>query len=258
MADSKFLQVAKEAAIEAGKIVKKYYQSELTLQGKGHYANFATKADLESEAKVIEVIKASFPDHNIIAEEGGGGVNNDSEYTWAIDPIDGTIPFVDGIPFFGVSVGLLKDKQPYVGVINMVATGELFWAEEGKGAFKNGEKISVRQENSLEQSTIALELGHVDRDEKIQKHFSPIVGKIRYAYVLGSAVRSFTLIAEGKLDGAFISAYIWDFAAGVILVSEAGGKVTDQNGHAPDYTLNHFKLIFSNGLIHDAIVKVYN
>jgi myo-inositol-1(or 4)-monophosphatase len=98
MADSKFLTVAKEAAIEAGKIVKKYYQSKLELHGKGHVANFATKADLESEAKVIEIIKANFPEHNIIGEESGR-VDNGSEYTWAIDPIDGTIPFVDGIPF---------------------------------------------------------------------------------------------------------------------------------------------------------------
>src|SRR5262245_53009959 len=133
MSDSKFLEVAKEAAIEAGKVVKSYYNSELALQGKGHYTNFATKADLESEAKVIEIITKNFPEHNIIGEESGR-VENNSQYTWAIDPIDGTIPFVDGIPFFGISVGLLKNNKPFVGVINMVAADELFWAEEGEGA----------------------------------------------------------------------------------------------------------------------------
>lgn len=112
MADSKFLQVAKQAAIEAGKIVKKYYQTKLVLHGKGHVTNFATKADLESEAKVIEIITKNFPEHNIIGEESGR-VDNNSEYTWAIDPIDGTIPFVDGLPFFGISIGLLKNNQPF-------------------------------------------------------------------------------------------------------------------------------------------------
>ena len=122
MADSKFLAVAKEAAIEAGKIVKYYYNTELELHGKGHVANFATQGDLESEKKVIEIITKNFPDHNIIGEESGR-VDKGSEYSWAIDPIDGTIPFVDGIPFFGVSVGLLKNNQPFVGVINMVEIG---------------------------------------------------------------------------------------------------------------------------------------
>lgn len=257
MEDSKFLTVAKEAAIEAGKVVKGYYQSELELQGKGHFTNFATKADIESEAKVIEIITKNFPEHNIIGEESGR-VDNGSEYSWAIDPIDGTIPFVDGIPFFGVSVGLLKNNKPFVGVINMVAVGDLYWAEEGKGAFKNGEKIQVREEKDLEQSTIALEFGHTGRDLKIENHFKPIVGKIRYAYVFGSAVRSLTLIAQGNLDGALISAYVWDFAAGAILVKEAGGKITSPKGGDPDYTLNHFELLFSNGLIHEDLLKVYS
>lgn len=256
MADSKFLQVAKEAAIAAGKIVKKYYQSKLTLNGKGHFANFATLADVESENKVIEIIKANFPKHNIIAEESGT-VDHGSEYSWAIDPIDGTIPFVDGLPFFGVSVGLLKNNEPLLGVINMVAKDELFWAEKGKGVFKNGKRIQVRREKSLEQSTIALEWGHSERLWRIDKHFVPIVEKVRYAYVFGSAVQSLTSIAEGNLDGAFIRAYVWDFAAGAILIKEAGGRFTDEKGNKPDFTAEKIQLICSNGLIHDEMVKVY-
>lgn len=257
MADSKFLSVAKKAAIEAGKIVKKYYQSELELEGKGHYANFATKADIESEAKVIEIIKSSFPGHNIIAEESGT-IDNGSEYSWAIDPIDGTIPFVDGLPFFGVSVGLLKNNEPFLGVINMVAKDELFWAEEEKGAFKNGKKIQVRNESKLENCTIALELGHSARLWRIDKHFSPIVEKVRYVYVFGSAVQSLTSIAQGNLDGCLIRAYVWDFAAGAILIKEAGGKFTDPKGNKPDFTAEKIQLLCSNGLIHDEMVKIYN
>lgn len=256
MTESKLLKVAKEAAIEAGKIVKKYYQSELALQGKGHFTNFATQGDIESEAKVIEIVTRNFPDHNIIGEESGR-VDNGSEYSWAIDPIDGTIPFVDGIPFFGVSVGLLKNNKPYIGVINMVGAGDIYWAEEGQGAFKNGEKIQVRKKEGLENSTIALEFGHTGRDKKIENHFIPIVSKVRYVYVFGSAVKSLTLIAQGNLDGAFISAYVWDFAAGAILVQESGGKITTPEGGEPDYTRNHFELIFSNNYIHQDLVSIY-
>lgn len=258
MADSKYLKVAKEAAVEAGKVVKIYYQSKLTLHGKGeHVANFATKADLESEAKVIEVIRSTFPDHNIIAEESGR-VDNGSEYSWAIDPIDGTIPFVDGLPFFGVSIGLLKNNQPFLGVINMVAKDELYWAEEGSGAFKNGEKINVRNEGKLENCTIALEWGHSARLWRVENHFMPIVEKIRYGYVFGSSVQALTLIAEGKIDGCLIRAYVWDFAAGAIIIKEAGGKFTDWTGKEADFTAEKIELLCSNGLIHEEMVKIYN
>lgn len=251
-----FLEVAKEAALEAGKVVKKYYQSELQLHNKGYFTNFATQADLESEAKVIEIIKKHFPEHNIIAEESGR-VDNGSEYSWAIDPIDGTIPFTDGVPFFGVSVGLLKNDKPFVGVINMVGSGELFWAEEGKGAFKNGKKIEVRKENNLGNVTFALEMGHNEREMRLEKHFRPIVEKVRMVYVFGSSVMAHVLVAEGHLDGLFIRAYVWDFAAGAILVKEAGGKVTDPQGKEIDYTQKQFHTIATNGFIHDEIVNLY-
>lgn len=257
MTDSKFLQVAKEAAIEAGKIVKEYYQSKLILSGKGHFADFATQADVESENKVIEIIKANFSEHNIIAEESGS-VDNGSEYSWVIDPIDGTIPFVDGVSTFGVSVGLLKNNKPFVGAINMVAQNELYWGEKDMGAFKDGKQIQVRQENNLKNSTIALEFGHNARNEKLEKMFKPILEKVRYAYVFGSAVKDMMSVAEGVIDATFLRAHPWDFAAGAILVTEAGGKVTDPQGNEPDFISPTFELICSNGLIHEDLVKVYN
>ena len=257
MADSRFLKVAKKAAIEAGKIVKEYYQSKLELNSKGHFSNFATQADLESEGKAIEIIKANFPDHNIVAEESGTVYNN-SEYSWVIDPIDGTIPFVDGISTFGVSVGLLKNEKPFVGVINMVAQNEIFWAEEGLGAFKDGQQIKVRPEKSLEKSTMAMEFGHEGRAVKLEKQFGPIVEKVRAVYVFGSAVKDLTSVAEGNLDACFLQAHPWDFAAGAILVLEAGGKVSSPDGKEPEYLTPTYQLICSNGLIHEDLVKVYN
>lgn len=257
MEESEFLKVAKEAAIEAGKIVKSSLVADLTLSEKGHYANFATEADVASEQKIIEIITKAFPDHNIIAEESGI-VDKGSEYSWAIDPIDGTIPFVDGVPFFGVSIGLLKNMQPYLGVINMVALDELFWAEEGQGAFKNDKKISVRQEASLKNSTIALEFGHSGRQMRLDKHFTPLADKVRYIYVFGSSVRAFTFLAEGKIDGLFIKAHPWDFAAGTILVKEAGGVFSDPLGGIPDFSKDEINVVASNGLLQETLLKTFD
>lgn len=251
------LKVAKQAALDAGKIVKKYYLSELTLQNKGHYSNFATKADIESEQKIIQILTKNFQSHNIIAEESGM-VKKGSEYTWAIDPIDGTIPFVDGIPTFGVSIGILKDNQPIVGVIYMVATEELYWAQKGKGAFLNGKRIKVRQESNLEQSTIGLELGHAERVARLDNLWRPIVGQVRYVYLYGASVAILCYIARGWVDAYIQQANIWDLAAGVVLIKEAGGKVTDISGKEPDFSESRPRLICSNGLIHDAILKIYN
>lgn len=256
MADSKFLIVAKKAALQAGEVIKKYYNSKLILHGKGHFANFATQADLDAEKKIIEIIKKSFPSHNIIAEESGIE-DRGSEYSWAIDPVDGTIPFADGLPFFGVSIGLLKNMKPYLGVINMVAHNELFWAEEGKGAFKNGKKISVSKESKLGNCTLSLEFGHSERDMRLEKHFKPIVDRVRYVYVLGSSVYAHTLVAEGKIEALFIRAHPWDFAAGTILVKEAGGKFSDPKGEMPDFSEDKMLVITSNRLIHDELLKTY-
>lgn len=255
--DEKILNVAKEAAIEAGKIVKKYYQTELTLQDKGHFTNFATKADVESEQEIIKIIKKNFPEHNIIAEESGKE-DKGSNYSWAIDPIDGTIPFVDGIPVFGVSIGVLKSGKPFVGVINMVATDELYWALEGNGAFLNNKKIEVRKEADLKQSTIGLELGHTDRISKLDKLWKPIVEEVRYVYLYGAAVAILSYIARGLVDAYIIGANVWDVAAGIVLIQEAGGRVTGISGNEVNIMEGKPMIICSNALVHDSIVKIYN
>lgn len=255
--EDNFLEIAKQAAVEAGQIVKKYSSTKLTLQGKGHHADFATKADLESEQKIIELLVKNFPDHNIIAEESGQ-ITRGSEYTWAIDPIDGTIPFVDGIPTFGVSIGLFKNDKPYLGVINMVATNELYWAELGKGAFLNGKKLRVSEESNLENCAISIDLGHSERIMKLDNFFMPIIEKVRYVYLLGSAVSILSYIARGMIDAYIIRANIWDLAAGIILITEAGGRVTDISGGPVDFSKGKPRLVCSNGLVHDVILKIYN
>lgn len=141
----KFLKVAKQAALEAGKVIQKYsgqaYQKNIKHKD---VSDFSTDADLEAEEKIVGILTKNFPDHNIIAEESGKK-NKGSKYTWVIDPLDGTLTFSLGIPYFTVSIGLLRDNKPFLGVIYNVSFENLYWAQSGKGSFLNGQKISVSQ-----------------------------------------------------------------------------------------------------------------
>ncbi len=160
----KFLEIAKEAATEAGKIIRRSFGQEHKLIIKEDVADFATQVDLESEKKIVEILIKAFPDHNIVSEEKVK-IDNKSKYTWAIDPIDGTVSYNTGMPFFSVSIGLLEDNQPIVGVILHVIEKGLYWAGRGKGAYLNGKKISVSKTTKLEQAVVGLGLGGVTKQK---------------------------------------------------------------------------------------------
>ncbi len=179
-----------------------------------------------------------------------------SKYTWVIDPLDGTLTFTHGIPFYCVSIGLLYENMPYLGVVSQVELNNLFWAEKGKGAFLNGKRISVSDKKILEDTVGTLETGHRDkRKQKMDKYVNKLITKIGYPYQLGSAVTSLAMVANGAYDFYVSEAFLWDFTAGVIIVREAGGKVTDFEGNEPDWTKERLEIVASNGLIHDAILK---
>lgn len=256
MNDSQFLKVAKQAALEAGKIIQKYFGKKHQFKFKNEdKSDFATQADLESENKIVEILTKNFPEHNIIAEENGK-IDKNSEFTWVIDPLDGTISFAAGLPFFSVSIGLLKDKKPILGVINHVSAGNLYFAEEGKGAYLNGEKISVNQTRKLQQAGVGLDFGHrQSRVKKIATYVTPIAGKVSYVYCFGSAVTTQAFLSQGILGGYVNGAWVWDFVAGTAIIREAGGKVTDFSGNEPDWNKDRLEIVASNGLIHDQILE---
>ncbi len=249
-----FLKVAKQAALKAGKIIKKYYGKEHQLKIKNNdVSNFATIADLEAEKEVIKIISQNFPDHNIIAEESGK-VNNNSAYTWVIDPLDGTFTFGQNIPYFTVSIGLLKNNMPILGVINHIGFNNLYWAQKETGAFLNGKKIQVSKKLRLEEAASTLGVGHRQkRQAKIDLYVSKLITKIAYPYDFGSAAVTLALVADGSLDLYVTEAYPWDLVAGTIIVREAGGKVTDFEGQEPDWNSERLNIVASNGLIHDQI-----
>lgn len=250
-----FLEVAKQAALEAGKVALKYFGKEHALEIKGgDSSNFATAADLEAEKRIIKIIKNNFPDHSFIAEESGE--EGDSEYIWVIDPIDGTVSFSSGLPTFVVSIGLLKNNTPILGVIYQVLTKDLYYASKDGGAYLNGKRIKVSDTKDLEKAMLGIDFAHREkRMGKTQKYILPLIDKVRYPISIGSDALLLALISKGVLDGFATETNIWDCITGAILITEAGGKFTDNLGGEVDWSKMRLDIIASNGLIHKQILE---
>lgn len=256
MNEDNFLKVAKQAALEAGKIISSHV-------GEKHQKNikhadptdYATEADIAAEKAIIKIITDNFPDHNIVAEESGSK-DKKSEYTWVIDPLDGSITFASGIPYFSVSIGLLQKGEPVLGVIYIVGFNQLYWAQKGKGAFLNGKPVKVSNKQTLSESIGVLDFGHnVKREFKLNLYVNKLLPKIGYIYSFGSAVACMAMVGEGILSLYVNYAFPWDFAAGVIIIREAGGKVTNFAGGELDWTKERMEVVASNGILHDEILE---
>jgi myo-inositol-1(or 4)-monophosphatase len=255
---SSYADIATKAAREAGKIHKKHFQTNLTTETKSASFDLVTEADLESEKKIISTVRRYFPDHNFLAEEGRYE-KRDSEYTWIIDPLDGTNNFVYGLPIFCTSIALLKGPEVVLGVIYDVSRDELFRAEKGGGAFLNNKKLSVSAVDTLQRSMLVTGFYYdrgiemVETLEWIKKFFFKRITGLRR---LGAAALDLCYVACGRVTGfwEFVLSP-WDFAAGKIIVEEAGGRITGRHGEDVDVKKNSF-VVASNGKIHAAMLDV--
>lgn len=256
MDESKFLKVAKQAALEAGEKIKKYSGKRYKVKFKdGDRSDLVTQADIEAEEVIVSILSRYFPTHNIIAEENTK-LNKGSEFTWAIDPVDGTISFVTGVPYFSVGIGLLKNNKPKIGVIYHISEDKLYYALDNKGTYLNGKVIHVSNKKGLDKSVLVLDFGHrARRQEKFSSYIEPLKNKIGYMFSLGGFSASLGHVANGTFDGAVASGWLWDFVAGTVIIREAGGKVTDFDGNEPDWTKERLSIVASNGLIHDQILE---
>ncbi|MBI2338480.1 inositol monophosphatase [Candidatus Daviesbacteria bacterium] len=254
--EDQFLKIAKQAALEAGKVIQKYSGKEQHKNIKhGDPTDYVTEADIEAEKTIVKILTTSFPDHNMLGEEQTK-IEKNSKYTWVIDPLDGSISFGSGVPYFSVSIGLLEEGIPVLGVIYNVSFKQLYWARKGQGAFLNGKAIQVSQKNNLRESVSSLDFGHnVKRQYKLDLYVNKLITKMGYIYSFGSAVASLGMVGDGTLDLYVNYAYPWDFVAGAVIVREAGGKVTDFEGNEPDWTKERLNIVASNGLVHEAILE---
>lgn len=223
------INIATKAARSASKIILRAYDRLDTIQitSKGHN-DFVTDIDKQSEQEIIRIIHESYPDHAILGEEGG--TIGSSDYTWIIDPIDGTVNFLHGHPHFCISIGVKYKDRIEHGLIYDPLRQELFSATYGSGAFLNNRRIRVSQQKQVLGSLIATCFAHKNNQDlesflKILAIISPQAAGFRRS---GSAALDLAYLASGRVDGLCgMNLATWDMVAGVLIVQEAGGVVTD-------------------------------
>lgn len=234
-----------------------YYSKNAEAVSKKNTYDLVTNADLAAENKIISIIKDKFPEHSMLTEESGEE-RNKSDYCWIIDPLDGTNNFYHKFPMFCVSIALYKNGKPLLGVVFDPIRKELFYAEKNKGAFLNDKQIKVSNANSLDKSLLALgfyyERGSLMRKSLVQmkKFFYENVHGIRRT---GSAALDICYTACGRFDGYWeLKLNPWDYAAGSLILTEAGGRITDTQGKK--YNLMMGNVAASNGKIHKYMLRI--
>lgn len=228
---SKQLQTAIKAAKEGEKIIRKYYQSDLNINTKEDNTPF-TMADKETEEVVREVLASEFPEYGILGEEDGEKDGN--EYTWIIDPIDGTKNFIRQIPIFGTEIALMKDDEIILGVSNIPLMGELMYAEKGKGAYINDDKIECSEVKKIKDAFVTHGSLHKFKNSDRYNKLSELMRQSHRERGLGD-LYNYHILTSGRCDVVFeIGINIWDVAPMVSIVEEAGGKITELDGSSID------------------------
>ncbi len=251
------IKVAMDAALEAGKFLKYSVGKVKSIERKmGQATNLVTEIDKQSEALIIKKIKQHFPAHDILAEESGSH-NIKSEFRWVIDPLDGTTNFTHALPIFSVSIAVEHNGEIVAGAIYDPSSDEMFSAEKGSGAFLNGKRIRVSTSQTLIESLLVTGFPYnvKENPNHAVEHFVNFLMEGQGVRRLGSAALDLAYIAAGRLDG-FWEVFLnpWDKAAGILLVQEAGGSVTDFRGKpASIYEPN---TLATNGTIHEHMLEI--
>ncbi len=253
----KEFEVLQQALEKASQVVqKKFGKVSYELKGK---ANLVTQADRASQQVALKIIRAAFPEHDFYAEENARKQTN-SPYTWVIDPIDGTTNFAHTFPQCSISIALFYKNEPVLGGVKNPITGETFLAQKGKGATLNGKKIHVSQTKCLENSLLVTGFPYdrFNRLPELLARFGRFLNACHDVRRLGSAALDLCWLAAGRLDG-YWEDYLnpWDVGAGILILQEAGGKVTDYQGKKYK-KLEEFgrTLVASNGKIHRQMLSL--
>ena len=256
MADfEKELKFAKDIARGGGEILIRGSRKRPTVRYKSR-VDLVTAIDLKSEKYITSRIKKSFPEHAILAEEGGRS-KNQSSHLWVIDPLDGTTNYAHGYPAYCVSIALMVDDKIMVGVIYDPIHDEMFYAARGRGAFLNKRRISVSAKNKLAHCLLATGFPYDIAESRIDNldNFARMYKAARGIRRGGSAALDMCYLACGRFDGFWeLKLHPWDTAAGMLLVQEAGGRVTRIDGGK--YSIFDKSILASNGRIHKQMQKV--
>lgn len=248
--------VALCAAREAGAILFRYFNEGFSIRTKG-IADLVTDADVAAERRIVEIIRDAFPDHAVLGEEENAG-DSRAEHLWVIDPLDGTTNFAHHIPHFAVSIAYLYRGQAECGVVWNPIREDLYIAQKGHGVTHNGKPIRVGPQKSMSESLIGTGF-YYDRGAMMEATLAAIGDCFRQQIHgirrFGTASLDMAHVATG-LYGAFFEYQLsaWDFAAGKLIVEEAGGKVTTCNGLTPQ--IGKTSILASNGHIHAELLAI--
>lgn len=254
----KFKQVAEELAKKAGEICLQLQNNLGDVKYKT-VKDVVTIADVTSEKLIVEGLRAAFPEHSIRTEEAGVIEGSDPRFRWIIDPVDGTVNFSRGIPLWGISIALHFEGKPLIAVVNLPKLGEMFTAIKGQGAYMNGKPIHVSGESNPTHAIVSNGDFNVGDAQKINaqnsRNFAAEAVAFERVKCFGSAVIEGCFTACGRLDCFVMTmSYPWDIAAIALLVEEAGGKSTHIDGSEMQF-VDAEQVAFSNGLLHDVLVK---
>ncbi|MED5396592.1 MAG: inositol monophosphatase family protein [Pseudomonadota bacterium] len=231
---SALINVMSAAAGKAGRsLVHAFGEIEGLQVSKKGPADFVSEADHRSEKILFGELSKARPNYGFVMEEGGSVAGSDISNTWIIDPLDGTLNFLHGLPHFAISIALKRDSNLFAGLIYAPATDDLFWAEKGKGAFLNGHRLRVSSRRVTSESLFATGIPFAGRQEH-----KPFLAQLAQVMAIAAGVRRFgsaaldlAYVAAGRYEGFWEQGlYPWDIAAGIVLVREAGGFVSDFNG----------------------------
>jgi histidinol-phosphatase len=251
---SPFLIAALEAVKDVEPLILEHFQHSLTVSKKAD-ATPVTEIDLQAQQRIIELLKPQFPDHSFLGEEEGAEKKT-AEYTWVIDPIDGTREYIRGVPLFGTQLALVRNNSEFIlGVSNAPALGELAYAEKGGGAWLNGQRLQVSTTIELSQAFVLSGAPkYFARAGRLDALIS--LAEQAQGHRIFGGFWSYHLLAQGKADCMIeTQTKIWDIAAVIAIVQEAGATVTDMVGEP--CTLDSVDIVAAPATIHSQILKFF-
>lgn len=245
------------AATNGGDVIRSYFGEVLDIEEKTTVADFRTKADTESEKAILNIITKKFPSFNILSEETGL-VDKKSEYTFVIDPLDGSNNFVLGIPNFSVSIGLLKGDTSVLGVIHLPMLKHTYFAQDGKGSYLDKKRLYVSKQSDINKATVSYTCGYVNSreyTEKLKHKLNELDIKRTLEY--WSPAVKYCLLASGKIEAIINNKNeLYDYAAGKIIAREAGALITGFNGDAEVNDRGNAFLASNGTKIHNQLLAI--